>query len=167
VSPEGVTVASEIYREALRHAPHDPWLSFNHGVLLDDLGDHEGAAHAFRAFLRRLPQDVPGREKLSSALAAGGRFEEAASVCRALIADVPDFTPPYYTLAYSLARLGRFEESLAVYRQVLPRDPGSAARIWEEMGKLLRRVGREDQAREAFRRAAEIAGEDRKTGGGG
>jgi tetratricopeptide (TPR) repeat protein len=155
-TPEGMAAADEAYREALALAPEDPWLQYNRGALLTASGRFEEAAGAYRSFLRRLPQDVPGREKLSSSLAASGRFEEAAAACRALIADEPDFTPPYYTLAYALARLGRLEESLEVYREVLGRDPGSAAATWKEMGKILSRVGREEEAREALRRAAEL-----------
>lgn len=158
-TPEGLAAADEAYREALELAPEDPWLRFNRGGLLSASGRFEEAAGAYRAFLEHLPQDVPAREKLSSSLAAAGRFEEAASACRALIADQPDFTPPYYTLAYSLARLGRLEESLAVYREVLPRDPASAARVWTEMATILTHLGREKEAREASRRAAEVAGE--------
>jgi tetratricopeptide (TPR) repeat protein len=138
-------------------APEDPWLRYNRGGLLSALGRFDEAAAAYRAFVDRLPQDVPGREKLSSALAAGGRFEEAAGLCRELVAEQPDFTPPYYTLAYALTQLRRLEESLAVYREVLRRDPASAARIWEEMGKILAHLGRQEEAREAFARAAELA----------
>jgi pentatricopeptide repeat protein len=160
ISPEGLAASDALYRAAERLRPDDPWIRYNHGVLLSDLSLSEQAAHAFRAFLRSIPHDVPAREKLSVALASGGRFEEALRVCEELNREQPDFDPPYYTRAYTLARLGRYEDSLAVYREMLDRDPEEAPRIWREIGNLLTRLGRETEAREAFRRGEEATGRE-------
>jgi tetratricopeptide (TPR) repeat protein len=148
--PDGMAEADAVYVRAIAAAPDDPWLRYNHGVLLTELGRFDRAAEAFHSFLGAIPHDVPAREKLSVALASSGRFEEAVEVCENLAEEYPDFTPPYYTRAYSLTQLGRFDDALSVYRNVLPRDPEMEPRIWGEIGKILAHLGRDAEAREAF-----------------
>jgi tetratricopeptide (TPR) repeat protein len=157
-TPEGLSFAAAQYREAIEVAPNDPWLRFDFGVLLTELGDSAGASEAFGEFVRHLPHDVPGREKLSSALAAGGRFADALAVCEELTAEIPEFTPPYYTRAYVLTQLGRFEDSLEIYRRLLKLDPEYAPTIWREMGKIYEHTGRTAEARDAFGRAGDPPG---------
>ena len=136
VTPVGLAQSDHEYGEAIALAPADPWLRYNRAVLLAEMSENRRAADELRAFLSRLPQDVPGREKLCSALAAEGRFEEAVAECRTLTGTVPDLAPPYYTLAYALANLGRLDESVAVYRTLLEIDPGSSPEIFNEIARI-------------------------------
>jgi len=135
-TPVGLAEADRHYGEAIAWASADPWLRYNRAVLLAEMGANVRAVDELRVFLSRLPQDVPAREKLSSALAASGRFEEAVAECRALNEAEPDFKPPYYTRAYALANLGRLDESIAVYRKLLEIDPGSSPEIYNEIARI-------------------------------
>jgi len=141
------------YAGAIAARPFDPWLRNNHGYLLGSMGDHEGAAVEYRAFLEALPRDVPAREKLASALAAQGRFDEAIVECDRVIEAAPHMPEPRYTTAYALAMLSRFDESVAAYEALLSIDPSSSGRIYNEIGRIETHRGRTDEAREAFRRA--------------
>lgn len=64
-------------------------------------------------------------------------------------------------IARHLDRRGELEAALAEYRLVLPElDPPARVRIWERIGALLFRLGREEEGREAYREAFRLHGEE-------
>jgi tetratricopeptide (TPR) repeat protein len=150
---DGPAESSARYAGAIRQSPDDPWLIRNHAAFLTETGNHDGAVEELQSFLGILPQALGGREKLSAAFAALGRFEESIAECRKLIASMPTFSKPYYTMAYALANLERFDESIRAYSELLSIDPDSTPEIYNEIGRIQFHANREAEAIESYRTA--------------
>jgi E3 SUMO-protein ligase RanBP2 len=75
---------------------------------------------------------------------------------RKLAEERPDDPRPRFGLALELERAGRWEEMIAELRAYLARtdDEGNA---YGRLGHALRELGRDDEAREAYRQGIEAA----------
>lgn len=75
---------------------------------------------------------------------------------RRLAEERPDDPRPRFGLALEYERAGRWEEMVAELREYLARtdDEGNA---YGRLGHALRELGRDDEAREAYRRGIEAA----------
>ncbi len=75
---------------------------------------------------------------------------------REMVAARPDDPRPRFGLALELERAGRWEEAVAELRAYLAhgRDEGNA---YGRLGHALRELGRDDEAREAYREGIEAA----------
>lgn len=75
---------------------------------------------------------------------------------RKMIETRPDDPRARFGLALELEKAGRWEEVVETLRDYLQRadDEGNA---WGRLGAALRRLGREDEAREAYRLGVEAA----------
>lgn len=75
---------------------------------------------------------------------------------RKLAEERPDDPRPRFGLALEFERAGRWEEMIAELRAYLARtdDEGNA---YGRLGHALRELGRDDEAREAYRRGIEAA----------
>ena len=75
---------------------------------------------------------------------------------RKLAEERPDDPRPRFGLALELERAGRWEEMIAELRAYLARtdDEGNA---YGRLGHALRELGRDDEAREAYRKGVEVA----------
>ena len=71
-----------VRRTGCRHAGD----AFARAVALQKAGDREGAAAAYREFLKTQPANVEARSNLGVVLAQLGRYEEAIEAYRAALA---------------------------------------------------------------------------------
>lgn len=111
------------------------------------------AATLYRSCLDGVYETDPElRHGLAAALLAGGKHDEALTVAQRLRASHPGFRGADIGLliARSFEEAGRLEEALAELRMLADTYPGEEAR-WR-YGALLRRMGRNDDAQEVFKR---------------
>ena len=96
------------YQAALRLAPDDPWLHWNHAILLDNRDvflarrgerDPGRAIPEYQRVLRSLPGSREGRLRLAEAYARLGRLDEAEAQCRELLRFRPGDAQARATLA--------------------------------------------------------------------
>ena len=130
-----------------------------------NLGDAEllrGAyARAKSADLRRLAGLRLGR----ALLADQKTFEEGAAMVRAIAKDAPDAEgakESFAALADALLASGRVQESADAYRHLLDTWPAAAfdPQVQEGRAWALRKLGKPDEALEAYARAEETAKDD-------
>jgi tetratricopeptide (TPR) repeat protein len=103
------------YQAALALAPDDPWLHWNHAILLDNRDvflarrgepDRGRAVPEYLRFLRWLPRSREGRLRLAEAYARLGRLDLAEAQCRELLRFRPGDAQARSTLA-ELEAVGR------------------------------------------------------------
>jgi tetratricopeptide (TPR) repeat protein len=150
---DGLKEADTEYQQAIQKAVSDPWLYFNYAVLLKDVQNHQETANQLRMSLRYLPQNAAAREMLAAALIHQGEFEEAVSHCNEAIRVNPDFYKARYTMAFALARQGKFDRSIEEYKRLLRVDPIMSADIYNEIGRILIKQDKLQEAVKEFRKA--------------
>lgn len=72
------------------------------------------------------------------------------------LADDPGDLFSRYALALELEKEGRDDEAITQFREALSRDP-SYLPVYYQLGRVLARTGRLDEARDAYERGAEVA----------
>jgi tetratricopeptide (TPR) repeat protein len=101
------------YQEALARHPDDPWLHWNHAVLLDNRDvflarrgepDRGRAIAEYRRVLELLPQFRDAHVRLAEAYARLGRLDDAEAQCRELLRLRPRDPQARATLAYVAER---------------------------------------------------------------
>jgi tetratricopeptide (TPR) repeat protein len=97
--------------------------AFAQAVKLQQAGDREGAAAAYRAFLKEHPSNVEARSNLGVVLAQLGRYEEAIEAYRAALKVDPAQARIRLNLGialYKAARYGDAATELATVRKAHP-----------------------------------------------
>ena len=120
VQKEGASEPFEVteaaYQAALARDPGDPWLHWNHAILLDNRDvflarrgepDPGRAIPEYRRVLELLPRHGEARIRLAEAYARLGRLDEAEAQCREALRIRPDDAQARATLAYVASRRGR------------------------------------------------------------
>ena len=101
------------YQEALARDPDDPWLHWNHAILLDNRDvflarrgepDRGRAIAEYRRVLELLPQFRDAHVRLAEAYARLGRLNDAEAQCRELLRIRPRDPQARATLAYVAER---------------------------------------------------------------
>jgi tetratricopeptide (TPR) repeat protein len=126
------------------------------GRLEYDAGDLPGAEAEFRAALRASPSDVFALSNLALLEDGQGRHADAEALLRRAIQENPFRASLYVDLALVVHEESRREEALALVNEAMRREP-SSTRGELVRGELLAEIGRNDEAREAFRRALTLA----------
>ncbi|HEV2393113.1 MAG TPA: tetratricopeptide repeat protein [Verrucomicrobiae bacterium] len=90
VTWDDVEAASDVYRAAIEQFPDDWYLPFNYARLRLLRGDYKTAIEQFEAARRLLPQWVPLRVGLATALSGAGREREALKELAAAQAREPE-----------------------------------------------------------------------------
>ena len=97
------------YQAALARDPEDPWLHWNHAILLDNRdvflarrgeSDAGRAVPEYQRVLQTLPRFSEARIRLAEAFARLGRLDEAEAQCREALRVRPDDAQARATLAY-------------------------------------------------------------------
>ncbi len=97
------------YQAALARDPGDPWLHWNHAILLDNRDvflarrgepDAGRAVPEYQRVLQTLPRFGEARIRLAEAFARLGRLDEAEAQCREALRVRPDDAQARATLAY-------------------------------------------------------------------
>lgn len=159
-----------LLEKVIARSPQDPFAHFNLGIEYYDQGLLEQAGASFAAALARArPGDV-WRPKLVKAYAATLlERKEWASLFRLLeeeIARYPDYTDLHYLKGVARVRAGQTEQAVSAFTRCLELGPAPALRYTStdpgtgsykaqlELGAALEALGRDADAREAYRRAA-------------
>jgi len=161
--PDALQEAATQYYMAIQNTKSDPWLNYNYAVLLEDNRNYRGAEEQLRIFLRQIPKHLLAHEKLASALIQQRKFNEAIAHCRETVKINPEFTSLNYNIAFALSKLGRFDESLDIYRNLLLADPRLSMKINNDIGQILVKQNKFDEAAVAFQKAVQFnAASDKK-----
>ena len=141
-------------------------------LLLDDLGDFEGALRSARRALRHAPDNHEYHYHTASFLVKLGRWEEALAPLEAVAREWPWHQGAHYNMAQVLMRLGYPEEAQEVqqYAEELRAQQAeitnltTASRTYAEdpyaharLGASLRRARRYDEAMQAYSVALYLA----------
>jgi eukaryotic-like serine/threonine-protein kinase len=118
-------------------------------------GRFDEAIAPFTRAAELMPTDPLAHQRLASTYHQLGRLDEALTHYRAAIRN--GGTPSAYAnIGTILYRQGKFAEALTSYDESLKIRPGSH-QTWRSKGDTLNRLGRPDEAREAWRKAADLA----------
>lgn len=159
-----------LLEKVIARSPQDAFAHFNLGIEYYDQGLLQQAAASFAAALvRARPGDV-WRPKLVKAYAATLlEREEWASLFRLLdeeIARYPDYTDLYFLKGVARVRAGQAEQAVSAFARCLELGPAPAAlysstdpgtgsyKAQLELGAALEALGRDAEARAAYREAA-------------
>ena len=138
---------------------------FGAALLLDDLGDFEGALRSARRALRHAPDNHEYRYHAASYLVKLGRWDEALAPLEAVAQEWPWHQGAHYNMAQVLMRLGYAEEAEGVqqYAEELRAHQAeitnltTASRTYAEdpyaharLGTSLRKARRYDEAMQAY-----------------
>jgi tetratricopeptide (TPR) repeat protein len=111
------------------------------------------AASVLEQGIARHPDDARLLHRLGWTLRTSGRAAEAVAPLRRAVAVQPHLIEAHHELAQALAASGRASEAEAAYRETLRRDPLHQPGAWNNLGLLLFRQQRTDEAASALDRA--------------
>lgn len=142
-------------REAIRLRP-DYWENPTAlAMALYRAGKYDDAIAPFTRATELTPEDPQARQRLGATYHQLGRLDDALRHYREA-ARLGGTGPAYANIGTILYRQGQFQAALDAYEQSLQRRPGSH-QTWRNRGDALHRLGRSDQAREAWLKAAGLA----------
>ncbi len=134
----------------------------NAGLAATMAGDHEAAADAYRAALRRDPSLLPAHNNLALALRAQHRFERAEAAARAGLRHGPDAAPLHHTLGLILRDLRRHAESATAHAWAIANMPDFAP-AYLGLGNARRTLGDTEGAEKMLRTARRLDPADAAT----
>ncbi|MBW2275089.1 MAG: tetratricopeptide repeat protein [Deltaproteobacteria bacterium] len=135
-----------LWRDAIAKNPDAFLAHYNLGIILQDRGAHQEAAHHYRAVLRTRPYSERARNNLGSALLATGALDEAIAQFELAIRSRPDSVEAHNNLGNALRDAGRLEEAEDRYRHCIALDPSVAA-AHRNLAGVLRMQGRYAEAK--------------------
>ncbi len=128
-------------------------------VLSSPVADEDGEVEGLRA---RIASEKDGAERgrlrraLAERLASEGRRGEAVELLRAMLGE-ERFDPPYfYNTGNTLARLGESSAAIEAYRKAAGQRRGNYARAQHNLGVVLMRLGRWEEAQAALTAALKL-----------
>ncbi|NLO07394.1 MAG: tetratricopeptide repeat protein [candidate division WS1 bacterium] len=150
-----MAAAEEHYRAALALNRHYIIAQINLGTLLRTRGDFEGAIAVLRDAIETDPLHAEAQYHLGAAYYSAGRFEEAIAPLERAVGPSPGMWQARVMLSAVLANTGELEAALREVRIAIASNPNYAL-AYVNMGQTLLRMGREDEAREAFEQARRL-----------
>ena len=125
------------------------------GLALYTRGRFEDALEPFARAVDLAPDDALAHQRLGATFHQLGRLESAVQHYResSRLGGPASAAANIGTILY---RQGRFQEALANYDEAVKRRPGSH-QTWRSRGDALNRLGRPEEARESWQRAAALA----------
>jgi tetratricopeptide (TPR) repeat protein len=118
-------------------------------------GRHVDAARSFAAALELDPNDEQTRFRLATELYYQQKPAEALDHIKRLVEAAPGNAAYLNLYAGALTRTGGYEQAVAVFETLLASFPRQAL-LWVNYGRVLRTVGRRDEAIAAYRKAMEL-----------
>jgi arylsulfatase A-like enzyme/Flp pilus assembly protein TadD len=146
-------------RDLVSRAPNNTTFRRGLASTLGRAGRVEEALKTFAELSARAPSDSLVWLEQSRALAKAGRQDEALRAAERAVSLRPDWPDPANDLGILLAKQGRVEQALGFFRKATDLDPNNG-RMWSNRANAHWVLGQRADAREAFRRAAELAPHD-------
>jgi tetratricopeptide (TPR) repeat protein len=147
--------AEELYRELVAEDPSSVRALNNLGVLLDEMGDPEGAVAQLRIARKIEPQNREVMGNLGAALGALGRYAEAEEELLTAFRADPSDLQIRGNLGILLFRRGLYEQAVTELAAVCAEKPEDGLPFFY-IGEALNRLGRVDEAIEALERVTEL-----------
>jgi Flp pilus assembly protein TadD len=127
----------------------------NRGNALTQAGRNEQAEKWYQDLVTRFPEEAQAWNKLGVIQVNKGHRTEGIVSFRRAVDLAPTLEEPRRNLAEALAVSGQFAEAEAIYREILKASPGDVMLLTNH-GVVLYKLGRNDAAITAFRRALAI-----------
>ncbi|MBP6596101.1 MAG: tetratricopeptide repeat protein [Arenimonas sp.] len=154
------TKARQRFEQALALAPDNQWAHFYLGVLQGEQGETAAAMASLQRALTLRPDDPEAWAELACLHEARGDFEKAGNALQSGLRVAPE----HALLAVEMAKLERRQgNSLGAEARLRRVDPAPLSarirqRYFQELGRVLDRNARSDQAYAAFRQANDLGG---------
>ncbi len=145
-----IALARQRAEAALALLPDDPTVRSNLGAVLVRENEFDAAMHHLNAAVEAESNHYLGRRHRGTLNAARGRYAEAIRDFKIAITARPTDAYCRMALADSLTEARRFEEAAAVIREAVNRHVGSKTQRTYHWGRLLFRMNRFPEARQAF-----------------
>jgi tetratricopeptide (TPR) repeat protein len=145
-------VAERILKPYLKDDPFDVRAIRMLAELAARVGRLKDSESLLRRALEIAPNFTPARANLAMVLGRLGRPAEALELIDGLVETDPDGFAHLNLKAATYSRLGDFEQAIGLYEKVLRHAPNQP-RVWLSYGHLLKTVGRQPEAVEAYRRS--------------
>jgi tetratricopeptide (TPR) repeat protein len=147
--------AEELYRELVEEDPDNVRALNNLGVLLDEMGDSEGAVAHLKAARRIEPTNQEILGNLGAALGSMGKYAEAEEELRTAYRLDPTNHQIRANLGILLFRRGLYDQAVIELEAVCAAHPDDGLPLYYR-GEALNRLGRVDEAIEALERVVEL-----------
>jgi Flp pilus assembly protein TadD len=138
--------ALQSFRRAEANAPDDPRNPFRQGLVLQTMGDFDGARERLQRAFDLDPGDAVAAARLSRVLRVTGDYDAADRIVVDALIDSPDSAELHYSLGQLRLRQGRNGEAEAALRRAIAID-----RLrWDahhDLARLLSRTGRDGEGR--------------------
>lgn len=139
------SAAGRELRAYLNTSVEGPVALARRGSFRFEQGEHERGLADVRRAIGLDPRSAPLRETLAFMLNAAGRPREAAEAFARAAELAPDSAAPAFHAALAWVEAGELVRAEAMLRMAVQRDPHHA-RAWYNLGLLLNRFGRRDEA---------------------
>jgi tetratricopeptide (TPR) repeat protein len=108
------------------------------------------------------PDFTPALNRLGYAYAAMGNMAHAEELMQRYVAAMPRDPNPEDSYGDILFKAGRYDEARAHFEAALQKDPGFGP-SQHELGDVFAMLGKHEEAREAYRKSAEVAANARRS----
>ncbi len=132
---------------------------FHEGVALQQGGDWDGAARAYRAALSVAPRFAQAHANLGAALARLGRYAEAVACYQEALRLAPDLSQAYLNLGIAHLRAGQSAKAVAPIERYLRAQPDSL-QARQLLGVALVEAGRDAEAVPHLQQALALGGDE-------
>jgi predicted Zn-dependent protease len=127
-----------------------------------DQHDQQRAVSLFEKVLALDPQFTPVLNRLGYAYAAAGDLPRALVLMQRYVAAMPTDPNPEDSYGDILFKAGRYDEARAHFEAALKKDPAFGP-SQHELGDVFAMLGKEEEAREAYRKSALVAANPRRS----
>ncbi len=144
--------AEHLYRNILKQWPEHTGSLHLLGVVLHQIGDHEGALESIGQAIAIDPTKAVHFNNYGAALHSLDCYVEAMACFYRALQIRPDYTDAFANLGMAQESLGQENDALASYRQALDLQAGHHDAVVKLAG-LLEKLGREDEAVQVYEQA--------------
>jgi tetratricopeptide (TPR) repeat protein len=144
--------AEVLLRAHLRSDPLDPAGALMLGQIAAKCGAAREAANLFMRAIKLAPAYLEAHLALAKHHRDHGEYDAALAAAQTILARQPDHLPALSLRASLFEQLRRFEEADAAFEELHRRHPGDA-RGWANHAFMLKTVGRQTDAIDAYRKA--------------
>jgi len=141
---------------------NDKFMLYLAGRWFVDQRDQQKAVPLFEKVLMLDPDFTPALNRLGYAYAAMGNMAHAEELMQRYVAAMPRDPNPEDSYGDILFKAGRYDEARAHFEAALKKDPGFGP-SQHELGDVFAMLGKHEEAREAYRKSAEVAANARRS----